>query len=353
METYRTERSVYTPTDFLNWREKQSLVITPKFQRRGVWKTPAKSYFIDTLLRGMPVPPIYLRLVQKEDKTGIAREVVDGQQRIKAVLDYIDGKYRLSTTLKAPWAGSAYARLTPSDRGKIESFSFSTEIFKGISDEEVLNVFSRLNLHSVKLNAQELRNGKYFGHFKQLAYQLALDHLTFWRKHKIFSEVSIARMLEVELTSELLIAGHAGMQDKKTSVDKFYHELNDAYTGKAADEKRFRQTMGEISEVFDGDLAESEFHRAPLFYTLYCTVYHYAFGIPKEQRRTPKKVLTIAKQISLRDAALHLSEIVSVAREEKGNVPKKYAEFVAACLSQTDNIKPRKIRFDTLFEEAF
>src|SRR6185503_18167401 len=101
----KPERSVYTPTDFLQWRETNALEITPKFQRRGVWKAAARSYFVDTMLRSMPVPPIYLRVVQSKERNRVVREVVDGQQRVSAVMDFIDSKYRLSKALGMSWAG--------------------------------------------------------------------------------------------------------------------------------------------------------------------------------------------------------------------------------------------------------
>ena len=88
-------------------------------------------------------------------------------------------------------------------------------MFGDISDGEVLETFARLNTYAVKLNAQELRNGRFFGLFKQSAYTLAFEHVEFWRRNGIFSERNIARMLEVELTSELLIALLDGLQDKK------------------------------------------------------------------------------------------------------------------------------------------
>src|SRR5262245_39641199 len=106
----RPERSVYTAHDFVQWREASALELTPKFQRRGVWSAAARSFFIDTLLRSMPVPPIYIRLGQLEGKRPV-REVIDGQQRISALLDFVDGKFRLSRTLTATWAGKAYKDL--------------------------------------------------------------------------------------------------------------------------------------------------------------------------------------------------------------------------------------------------
>jgi uncharacterized protein with ParB-like and HNH nuclease domain len=231
------ERSVYTPQDFLQWREGKSLELTPKFQRRGVWNAAARSYFIDTLLRSMPVPPIYVRGVQAKETDRLVREVIDGQQRVSAVLDFIDGKYRLSSSLAASWAKKSYKDLTPTERQTILHHSFSTEIFRGISDLEVLEIFARLNTYSVPLNNQELRNGKFFGLFKQSMYDLAYEHLEFWRTQRIFSERSIARMLEVELVSELSIAQIDGMQDKKKSIDEFYGRFEEERASGTESEK--------------------------------------------------------------------------------------------------------------------
>src|SRR6202011_615663 len=110
--------------------------------------------------------------------------------------DFIEDGFTLSKTLKAPWKGKKFSQLSDEEQEQIMSFSFPAEIFKGISDQQVLEVFCRLNTYSVKLNAQELRNGKYFGLFKTAAYALALEYLEFWRKHRIFSEQNIACMLE-------------------------------------------------------------------------------------------------------------------------------------------------------------
>ena len=209
----KPERSNYTALDFIQWRENGVLELTPKFQRRGVWTTPARSSFIDTLIQSYPVPPIYLRVTQSPDKRKTVREVVDGQQRLSAILDLIDGKYAISRSLDDEYADKRLDAL--------KEYSFNTEVLYGLSDSEVLEIFSRLNRYSVRLNNQELRNGKWFGRFKQLSYSLAHEHIEFWRKHRIFTENGIARMLEVELTSELLILGLSGLEEKKNSIEEY------------------------------------------------------------------------------------------------------------------------------------
>jgi len=353
-DEFKTDAARYTPEDFLLWQANDILEITPKFQRRSVWRTPARSYFIDTMLRGMTVPPLYFRMTQNKARTKTIREVVDGQQRVRSVLDFIAGEYRLSKSLKVPWAGLRFSDLSEAQQRQIKTFSFPTETFKAISDAQILQVFCRLNMNGIALNQQELRNGKYFGLFKQASYGLALSYLEFWNKTKMFSHQGIARMLEVELTSELLIAGHVGMQDKKKSINTYYGDWEMVYPDEDKDKKRFIETMNTISETFaHEELAISEFRRPPLFYSLYCAVFHQVFGLPDSQRVTPRKKLTTDQREGLKEAAALLSEKISDAKDPTVTISSKYKAFVAACARQTDNIQPRKVRLNSILDEAF
>lgn len=348
-------RSVYTPLDFNQWRASDTLSLTPKFQRRGVWKTAARSFFIDTLLRSMPIPPIYIRQTQSPRRDKVIREVVDGQQRVSSVLDFMSDAFKLSKTLKADWAGKSFSQLTQAEQDRITTYSFSAEVFHGISDLEVLEIFSRLNTYSVPLNAQELRNGKFFGRFKQSAYALAYEHLEFWRSRKVFTEQSIARMLEAEFVSEVLVAFLAGMQDKKKSLDNFYLEYDEAFPAQNLLEKRFRQVVDEINESIGDDLRETAFRRPPLLYSLFCAIYHRLYGLPGAKPASPKKALSRDDRNCLADAIKVLSEKYDLARSDEDDVviPKAYVAFVNASTSQTDNIKPRADRFAAIYREAF
>ena len=144
----KPERASYTTLDFITWRETGALVIAPAFQRRGVWGRPARSYLIDTLLHGLPVPPIYLRVRQSEDKKRTVREVIDGQQRISAVLDFLDGKFALTRSLDPRYAGKEFDELEGAEQDAIRDYSFICEVFSGISDGAVLEIFARMNTYS-------------------------------------------------------------------------------------------------------------------------------------------------------------------------------------------------------------
>lgn len=342
--------SHHSAREFREWNELQSLVISPKFQRREVWKTPARSFFIDSVLRDIPIPPIFLRLTQTPDRKRVIREVIDGQQRLRALLDYLADKYALSRSLD-PHGGKKFSELPQASQEQIEGFNFLCEVFQQITDAEVLEVFARVNTYSVGLNAQELRNGRYFGRFKQCAYALALEHLEVWRKHKIFSENAIARMLEVELTSELMIAELDGMQDKKKSIDKFYMQFDESFPDGGNVASQFRSVIDTLMNALSDALSKTEFTRPPLFYSLFCVVYHRIFGLPRITLSTPARHLKSEEQSRLRDALIELSNVITSAKQEP--VQQQDAAFVSACLRQTDNIKPRLIRFETLYMLAF
>lgn len=345
----KPDRAVYSPTDFITWRDAGALSLTPKFQRRAVWKPKARSFFVDTLLRSMTIPPVYIRITQNPDASRVVREVIDGQQRISAILDFIDGKYRLAKTLKADWAGREFSGLSRAEQARLRGYGFSSEVFQDISDQEVLELFSRLNTYSVKLSAQELRNGRFFGAFKQSAYSLALEHLEFWRRNGIFSEMAIARMLEVELTSELMIAQLDGLQDKKKSIDDFYDANDDRFPPQQRIEKRFRAVIDEINDIAETGLSDTAFRRVPLFYSLWCAVFHRAFGLPHSDLPSARRPFDAGNRQRIRENIATLSEVLAAAKA-KEPFPKRFNTFVAACQGQTDNLRPRQIRLAALLE---
>jgi hypothetical protein len=349
----KTNRSEYTALDFQGWQVQDALNITPKFQRRGVWTTPAKSYLIDTLIREMPVPPLYLRVVQSADRKKIVREVVDGQQRISAVLDFLAGKFALSSSLESPFAGRKFAKLPLAAQDAVTGFPFICEILQGVSDKEVLEIFARLNQNSVPLNEQELRNGTFFGYFKQTAYRLAYEHVQLWKALGVFSDQKIARMLEVEFTSELLVAQIAGMQDKKKSIGDFYEKYDENFPDRLRVSERFRKTIDLINETLGEVIKETPFKRSPIFYSLFCAVYHRVYGLPELDIATPKKPLSDIERERLKSAVARLSDLLAQFDENENDIPLAQRRFAIACSKQTDNIEPRKIRCTTIYKTAF
>jgi hypothetical protein len=360
----------YATLDLLAWFDEGTLELSPKFQRRLVWKPAAKAYFIDTLLRAFPVPPIHVRIAHNKSKTRVVREVVDGQQRLKTLFDFIGDRFALASKSDAPWAGKTFSQLSESERDRLTLTKFHVYQYQGVDDKSILEIFSRINTYSVALNAQELRNGRYFGQFKQCAYSLGLEYLEFWRSAKLFTESGIARMQEAELASELLIMQLDGVQDKKTSVEEFYKNLDEDWSdddlrwtvrgslkptrwlSREQSERRFRATMSEIYEAVGEVLAASEFSRVPLFYSLYGAVHHRLFSVPNFTSLPAKtSPLGAEERRNLRSAVEYLSSLLQ-DKDDAENLPGFRREFVLGSLRQTDNLNPRLRRLEGILKQA-
>ena len=369
MSMMKPEITSYSVVDLLSWQETGTLSVSPKFQRRSVWTAAAKSFFLDSVLQGYPVPPIHIRLVQEPGQKPV-REVIDGQQRVRAIFDFIAGNYRISKSVSPAWGGKNYRSLTTEEQDIINLFSFTVYQYMKLNDSEVLDMFARLNTYSVSLSSQELRNGKWFGHFKQSSYRLATGALEFWRGHKIFNEQQIARMREAELVSELLIAQLDGLQDKKGSIDGFYEHLDEdwgkhptgwhpsrsqgarqvpaEYLSASESERRFKATIRGIEEAVGDVLQRTPFRRPALFYTLYCGCYHLLYGLPRSDS-LPLAESGIGGEIgdALREVAVELADVFDA---KGGTSDKLLRSFYEASARQTDNIGPRSERLTSMLQ---
>lgn len=293
MQTWEINRTTYKVSDFVSWQRGKSLVLSPSFQRRPVWKPDAKSFLVDTVVRGLPIPVIFLREQGSNLKTlEPRREVVDGQQRIRTLLSYIDSSllkdfkperdfFVVKKNHNSELAGKTFKELPENLKGHILDYQFSVHVLPAkVDDREVLQIFARMNATGVKLNDQELRNAEFFGEFKTSMYEVASEQLPRWRKWAIFTEYNIARMEEVELVSEFAILMLRGLSGKtQTLLDNVYKEKDEAFPERAEVERRFRAVMDAIDDRFGEDMKSLEFRKKTLFYSLFAFAYDLMFGI--------------------------------------------------------------------------
>jgi Protein of unknown function DUF262 len=337
----------FTIADLYNWYLTKELFLQPRFQRRKVWKPIARSYLIDTIVRGLPMPKIYFRVQVDPQTVKSVREIVDGQQRLDAIFGYIEGKFALSRSHDSIAAGKRFTALPEHLRKAILSYDLSADLLIGADDPQVLQVFARINSYSVTLNAQEKRNAKFFGLFKELAYSLGTAHVAFWMDNSILTDQAIARMGEAELTSELLIGILAGLQDKKSSLDRYYKSYEDVFPDAKMVRDKFEKVIAWLQGNAMGQLGGTVFQRRALFYSLFLAVADAMFGIEGESGPIAgfARTLTQAQGKSLRTQLRQLSD---AARSEEP--PRHLAQFATASARQTDNVKPRRIRHRRIFK---
>ena len=319
MQSHQVSKTHYKVSDFISWAKASTLVLSPSFQRRSVWPAGAKSYLIDTIVRGLPIPIIFLREQKADlDSFEAKREVVDGQQRIRTLLTFIQSNlvknfdpardaFMIKKTHNRDLADRPFKDLPPDVRQTILDYQFSVHILpSSIDDREVLQIFARMNSTGLKLNSQELRNAAFFGEFKTSMYAISAEQLPRWRKWRTFSESQISRMAEVEITSEfaqLMIKGVVGKTQK--AIDSLYQEFEDAWEERGEVERRFRQCMDELDKIIGDDLANTAFTNRSAFHALFSVVYDASFEIGsglKRKRGEPLPTAFKARVLKTSDA---------------------------------------------------
>jgi len=344
------ERPLSTPypiSDFLEWDASGQLVIAPKFQRRDIWIPKAKSYLIDTVVRDMPIPPIFLRLRIDPLQRRSVREVVDGQQRLRAVLGYIKGEFPIMKVHNKEFGGKFYYDLSDSQQKRFLGYPFLVNVLQDVSDSDVLAIFARMNTYTVKLNPQELRNSEFFGEFKQTIYDIAFRHYSFWLNNDIFSNQQIARMSEVELVSVLVVTMIGGIrQTKSNDLKKSYRDCDDEFAESEKVKREFEATINEMGKIFNDRLKTSPFKRIPLFYSLFCVIYDALYGLPNSGK--PRIKLT-SKRIA--QIAVELKDIAEIIYMKK--IPRTYESFVKATRLSTADVGSRRIRHEFIWNRLF
>jgi hypothetical protein len=260
--------------DFIRTRQWGEL--RPEYQRRLLWDQKKKSRLIESFLMNVPVPPIFLY----ERNIGDF-EVMDGQQRLNAIIEFFDGKLELEgLEVWKALNGRTFGNLPPLVKKGLERATMSTITLTPEDDEtnpyaQALRsqVFDRLNTGGEKLNAQELRNALYGGPFNEQLIKLAgLPKFTeAWRipSHKehtlsdgtadpvLRNHSLYKRMLDVEIVLRFFafqdpekISGSVRKMLDDTSRDGA--KLTKALADKKALE--FRETLDLAHEVFGDQL---------------------------------------------------------------------------------------------------
>jgi hypothetical protein len=274
---------VYSINDFLEWSNANQLELSPKFQRRSVWNDNAKSYLMDTIVRGKPIPKVFIRQKINPVTKLSVREVVDGQQRLRTILSYIKDGFQISKKHNKLYGGFYFSQLSEVDdniQTNILNYEVSVDLLVNMPDSEVLDVFGRLNSYAVVLNAQEKINADHFSPFKTLADALAHRYNDFWLKNGLLTSAVIMRMKDVTLAADLLIAGIEGI--KGTKQIKFYYdryEQDFPHDVERLDAK-FTSVITDINNTFQTPLKGTHFSRAPLFYSLFTSLWHLRYGVP-------------------------------------------------------------------------
>lgn len=241
----------------------KTLILQPDFQRKFVWTTTHKEAFIETILKGLPFPEIYTAQSGIDiEKIETQEVVVDGQQRLSTLVQYID----------EPEGSKIFGKLVPKFKAlgidnQKEFLNYNVVIrdLEDISSDYIREIFKRINQTKFNLQQVEIQNAVYDGEFittaKEILKSVESQHIP------IFSESEMSRMSDLHfilsIMSTLEIGGYF---TRDSEIEKMVAMYNDNYPNKGL-------TLNNIVSVLLGiksmDLEpDSIWYRKSNFFTL-------------------------------------------------------------------------------------
>jgi len=337
-------QSQHTIFDLIDSMDRQDIVINKDYQRGVVWPPSAKSYLIDTIIEGYPLPTIYLYTARSKATNRPIKEVVDGQQRLTAIRDFVKGKYALNSASQK-YKGLYFEDLDDEVQREIESYSIDASVILSADRSELLEMFRRINAYTASLNAAEKRHAKYQGLFKWFIVDLADKYSPILSNLKIVTEKQASRMADAEFLAELVLVLEQGVVEKKaTTIAALYSKYDKEF--EFEDEYSSR-----IAEFFDLILdGFSELHgtfmmKSYVVNTLFAAFVSCKYGlINSDEMSLPEHNSDFSLDF---EQVIPLLGAMADAHENKDDTG-EYSSYVRSCLSSTTKLSPRKKRLEIL-----
>ena len=328
----------------ISWFKKTSdageLEMSPPFQRNPVWTDKQKSFLIDSVLNGYPIPEIY---IQEKISSDVRTKyiVVDGQQRIRSVLGFLAGEFEISEGESTKWGMCSFDDLSEEDKINFYSYKFVVRTLPDITDDEIRSIFQRINKNNVALNAQELRQSTYAGDF--IKSMNLISDAEYWKDIGLFSAEKVRRMLDVEYISELAIAFLNGPQNKKEKLDYYYVMYETEYSDADYVEMVFSKVCNELIQVLP-EIKKTRWNRLIDFYTLFLVMADVEDKLPLSQDKRDK----------LRESLLNFGNDITAYQkrgDEEKESPSEHVLLYSSGIRNSSDLNSRKNRFAALKAE--
>lgn len=318
----------------------RAISVNRNYQRsNAIWPPAARSFLIDSLLSGFPIPK--LSLYQKTDlrtrKT--VKEIVDGQQRSQAILDFFNDQLRIST--KGIFQGLSYSKLTEEQQQAFLSYQLSIDVFVDASDEDIRELFRRVNSYNVPLNPQEIRHATFQGKFKWFIFEMANRYSQAFKDLGILTESQMARMEDGKLLADLCLGLEEGIiSASESKLTKIYKDFDTNFATEAHLGNSIRIGIDKTIEY--KDVIGEELAKKYQFYCLALAFAHIEHPLPSCQQLFHSDGNGIANPQTARE---NLARLAEAAASKNANGDPQLAEFITASSKTTDRKEQREIRF--------
>lgn len=350
-DTLDTRHETKNIAEIAHLYEKKMLNLSPAFQRKSVWKDKDRQLLIQSLLRGFPIPAIFL--YSRNDNGHLHYDVIDGKQRLETMLRFL-GAMRGAFTVKAEVPGlEGVQQISASSmkrnrqhmakiRPALQSYRVPViEVNGELGD--IVELFVRINSTGKPLTPQEKRNAKYSGSdLLKAATMLANKLESKFDELGVFSAAQKSRMKHVEFAAELVMSMQANdVINKKAALDKVMASATvpPAQIKKSA--ARAYTAVNRVARMFP-DLSTTRLHQVVDFYSLVVLI---AKLESEGAILIDKKRNALAWDL-LRAFSVEVDKVREQQRKVQGTTSDQevYRDYLMTVSQMTDDISQRRHR---------
>ena len=331
--------STYSIAELDEMLARKDLIVNRDYQRGSrLWPVGARSYFIDTILTGFPFPKLYFYEYLDRSARKTRREIVDGQQRISAIVDYRNNKFAL-TSVSQQFSGARFTDLTEEVQDAFLGCPVPVDVIRNASKGDILEMFRRMNAYTLPLNEAEKRHSTYQGNFKWFINESATEFTDFIVEFGVFTNRQVVRMADAELLAEMVYALESGIVSSSNKALSDLYKNNDE---QFAHEDLYRSKLREFfSYMADnlGELRNTYLMKPYVVHSLFCSLMHNKYGLPGVQQKI--ELPPIGSFTARPEMVVPNLQALAFAHESK-DLEGEFGEYVWGCSGGT-NREPRRV----------
>lgn len=313
--------------------ENPTLILQPEFQRKVVWNDEHKEKFIETLLKGLPVPEIYIAQSGIDvERIETQEVVVDGQQRLSTILQYITEEDDSEVFGKIV---PKFKQLTKeTDRRDFLNYNIVIRDLGDISAEEIREIFRRINLTRYALTDIELQNAIYDGAFITTAKEIV--EMTELNKLPFLTDSKLTRMEDLHFVLLILsTVVREGYFSRDTEVEKCIVEFNNEFLNKDMYKEKVVSVFAYIQDL--NIELDSIWLRKSNYFSLFVEIYNRYNDVDKQTLK--QKLIDFEANI-----------LVNKNGSKEDN---EFAKYYSYMYSGTNSRQARVVRAELLVKYIF
>jgi len=256
----KRQPTVQQVTWFLDLYNNKQIELNPPYQRKSVWSIKDRKFFLDTIFRNYPVPPVFIhREVDEAGKT--TYNVVDGKQRLETIFLFYENKISVDSKFgDENLNNKKFKDLSIDYKRKFWDYSIVADFIEINDGNNVEDVFDRVNRNSRNLQPQELRHARFNGWFINHVEREAND--PFWADLKITTKSRDKRMRNIQFISELymIILNKNIVGFDQLSIDDTYanyDDITEMIEDGSFSEEDFNDTISQMKREIKGLIEEN------------------------------------------------------------------------------------------------